>query len=1069
MRPLNYALAGICVFGGLCQAQLENLTFRPVAAEYSVGLDRIIMISSNPDQLHIYNPVYRTDTAVAIPPAPLSLSVSTDGMHAAVGHSTFVSYVNLLNGTVDRIYPIPSAASGVALTSSYVYAVGNTNGNSTALSLNLSTGATSTASLYGGPNPRYSAITNRLYVTTNASSSLSAIDVSGGALPAYPVLLTPTNGATAACGKIMFSPDYVRIYSTCAAGVARSSTAVSQDTTYISSLPIATNNSVADSPLRGLAAVIANGTNDTEVRLFDNAHFSPAGRFSLAPFTVGFGSASAHGRWVFFSSDSSNLFVISQADSTSNLLNDFAIQTIPLDTPAACSVTLPATSASVISSGATASLAVTAAADCVYQPASQASWIQVIAGAYGSGNGSISYIARPNAGPARAGTISIGGQTFTVNQDAAGSPSALYRFGHTVVAADYSRALDKIVLVSSAPNELHLFDAGTLTDQIVPLEATPSAVTVSPDGSHAAVGHDGSISYVNLQTGSVDQVYPAMVPILAVGVSSNGYIYGLTRPNYGTTLLSLSIGSGSVSVSTSSYSAQNLRIRANQRYLYTDAYSGGPWNISAGVATPISLYSSYISLCSNLWLSETGDRLFSACGNVYRTSDSTTQDLVQYGSLAGTASVTWLANAGVLGATAAISGGTSPFDTEVRFFGDQYLGYAGSLAVPSFTIGARVYAGHGRYVFWNSLGTKLYVIEKADSTAGLVADTALYSVTPSIPGSGCTFTLGGSSASIPATGGFGGTSMTTGTGCVWSAQPTASAPWLTIALGSFAVGPGSVTYSATSNLSTSPRTAVIMAGGQSLTLTQAGAVTSAMQTKLAIYRPGAYGTFFIDSNGNGSYDGGSDLVTSFGIGSDIPVSGDWNHSGHSKIGVYRNGTWFLDYNGDGHWNGNGVDRQFSFGIPGDVPIVGDWDNSGTDKIGIYRAGVWYVDYNGNGVWDGPVIDRLYFFGIPGDVPIFGDWTGTGRKRIGVYRYGVWFLDINGDTIWNTGDANYYFGIPGDIPVVGDWDSTGKTKLGIYRQGHWFLDKNGNGVWEGAPTDLNPWFGIPGDVPVVGVW
>jgi hypothetical protein len=47
-------------------------------------------------------------------------------------------------------------------------------------------------------------------------------------------------------------------------------------------------------------------------------------------------------------------------------------------------------------------------------------WISVTGGANGSGNGTVSFSVAANAGAARSGTLTIAGQTYTVNQGAAG-------------------------------------------------------------------------------------------------------------------------------------------------------------------------------------------------------------------------------------------------------------------------------------------------------------------------------------------------------------------------------------------------------------------------------------------------------------------------------------------------------------------------------------------------------------------------------------------------------------------------------------------------------------------------
>ena len=34
---------------------------------------------------------------------------------------------------------------------------------------------------------------------------------------------------------------------------------------------------------------------------------------------------------------------------------------------------------------------------------------------------------------------------------------------------------------------------------------------------------------------------------------------------------------------------------------------------------------------------------------------------------------------------------------------------------------------------------------------------------------------------------------------------------------------------------------------------------------------------------------------------------------------------------------------------GDTPVAGDWDGDGIDEIGVLRNGTFYLDANGNGV------------------------------------------------------------------------------------------------------------------------
>jgi len=212
----------------------------------------------------------------------------------------------------------------------------------------------------------------------------------------------------------------------------------------------------------------------------------------------------------------------------------------------------------------------------------------------------------------------------------------------------------------------------------------------------------------------------------------------------------------------------------------------------------------------------------------------------------------------------------------------------------------------------------------------------------------------------------------------------------------------------------------------------------------------------------------------------IPVTGDWNGTGTAKVGVFSNGTWYLDMNGNGVWDGSSTDKvilNFGQGLPNAIPVTGDWDNSGVTKIGVFSNGTWYLDMNGNGVWDGPNVDKLipnFGQGLPNAIPVTGDWNGTGVTKIGVFSNGTWYLDVNGNGVWDGSSTdkvilNFGQGLPNAIPVTGDWTNTGVTRVGVFSNGIWYLDILGNGIWDGGVTDITiPDFGkgVNGAQPIV---
>ena len=149
------------------------------------------------------------------------------------------------------------------------------------------------------------------------------------------------------------------------------------------------------------------------------------------------------------------------------------------------------------------------------------------------------------------------------------------------------------------------------------------------------------------------------------------------------------------------------------------------------------------------------------------------------------------------------------------------------------------------------------------------------------------------------------------------------------------------------------------------------------RTEIGVFRPSTQ-QFHLDYNGNGVWNMAAvDRTYTFGITGDLPITGDWNADGRTEIGVYRPSThlFYQDYNGNGVWNGTLIDRAYNFGLTGDIPLSGDWNGDRMTEIGVYRptTHLFYLDYNGNGLWEGASTDRSLNFGLIEDTPVSGKW------------------------------------------------------------------------------------------------
>jgi hypothetical protein len=240
-----------------------------------------------------------------------------------------------------------------------------------------------------------------------------------------------------------------------------------------------------------------------------------------------------------------------------------------------------------------------------------------------------------------------------------------------------------------------------------------------------------------------------------------------------------------------------------------------------------------------------------------------------------------------------------------------------------------------------------------------------------------------------------------------------------------------------------------------------------------------------------------------GLPDALPVAGDFDGDGKSEIGIFHQGKWYLDLNGNGVWDQEDLWAQL--GTVHDLPVTGDWDGDGKDDIGIFGP-IWPGDRRALEAEPGlpdnqnlpggqpknlppnpeeatsgqrllqrasareiraDLIDHVFHYGVMADVPVVGDWNGDGIKSIGVFRGGQWHLDVDGDGRWSPTDRVADFGRSGDVPVVGDFNGDGIDDIGFFRNGVFYLDANGNRKLDAQDKIVR--LGDPRDKPVVGDW
>jgi hypothetical protein len=199
-----------------------------------------------------------------------------------------------------------------------------------------------------------------------------------------------------------------------------------------------------------------------------------------------------------------------------------------------CTYSITPTSRNINAPGGSGSVSITAQTGCGWTAVSNAGFISITSTATGSGNGSISYNVSSNSGAPRAGTITIGGQTFTVNQAGTGPTVTLdttsLNFGATVsgVTVMAQTTSQPIRLTQSAGAAV----PWTVSSSQPWLAVSPASgsgartlsVSVNPAG--LAVGtHQASLSFA--LTGAGNFVGPIPVTLRVMNSGASSFAFGV--------------------------------------------------------------------------------------------------------------------------------------------------------------------------------------------------------------------------------------------------------------------------------------------------------------------------------------------------------------------------------------------------------------------------------------------------------------------------------------------------------------------------------------------------------------
>jgi hypothetical protein len=669
-----------------------------IDAEFSDALDSIVMVSnSTGPALHVYDPSTGTEQSLVLDKAPTSVALSGDGLTAAVSHDALITLVDLAR--LDDVIVSPKTLLDVSADLSdvvlgdngYVYGLPRVDQHVKIHSVHIATNTEtlSTTFIYEGVRAKLHPSGTKVYaVNTRSTANMARYSIDGAAQVAYGAsTFNPDE-----CDNLWMPESGVRIYTACGA-VFRSSDVRSHDMVYAGTLELTESffwepliKSLSKASQRDEVAVLDESfiacdvlvgawTCFTYFGVYDSAYLALQSRYHLAPVVVAGTAYAQRGLFVFHSADGTTRYLISRLPKITNPDQEYAIATVDLPGPSADDPEPPPPP--VINASIEPGLAAAPLVEVAAVP-------------------------------------------------------------HDIVDAEFSAALNAIVMVSSYPeNALYVHDLATRTERVIALTREPTAVSVGPDGMHAAVGHIGLVTIADLAVAGAAEpiLLTTVAAVQDVVLAGNGWVYAFPSGPSPRQLSSLHIATGAETLSTAAWSFDDFRAVLNLAgtALYAANTGSTPDNVSRfplgvgpaqyGYSAP---YHGVHNVCGNVWLAENGSRLYSRCGATFSQSETQAEDLLYAGSLALYAPngynegylIESLSDSAEAQQVALIEFGgycQSYPDTcrsHVNLYSNASLTLATRYSLTPFTVSGTTYAQWGMFAFHSADGSKRYVVSR---------------------------------------------------------------------------------------------------------------------------------------------------------------------------------------------------------------------------------------------------------------------------------------------------------------------------------------------------------------------
>lgn len=323
------------------------------------------------------------------------------------------------------------------------------------------------------------------------------------------------------------------------------------------------------------------------------------------------------------------------------------------------------------------------------------------------------------------------------------NPTARTELNHDVIDAEYSSQLNSIVIASSLPrNSVYIYDLDDISNvNEIALSLTPTSVSVLNAGNSnkIVIGHDAKITYLDFNAAnsaiSVKKLLDVPVDVFDL-VATDQAVYAVLNGYQSGELQRIDISDNTITSSgyPPIYGRSKIKLHPNLKSTYLADNGLSPSDIekiniqTIPPSSPTdSPYHGDYSMCGDLWISNDGNRIYTACGNTFRSSDTESQDMIYTGrlplisdSIYGGYNMASITESNSKNEVAVVEfqpneicNETGEIDTciyTLSIFSKDFLNRISALAFDRVTVSGDEYYEKPAFTFYNKAGDSVFVV-----------------------------------------------------------------------------------------------------------------------------------------------------------------------------------------------------------------------------------------------------------------------------------------------------------------------------------------------------------------------